>query len=156
MTAGEVCQRLTASPTLRVDDGSVWVHLDHAESHRCHAVLDEEFGSDHFAAEVAGRGRGTQKRHDRHIDLTGHDSCLSKDRPLASRSDVSFGLVQMRRVTSPVTVIRSHGGTATLRRARRLPTIRCVCRAAPGHERADVSNSGPLLGKGLSRECSSR
>ena len=29
---------------LLADDGSVWVHLDHMESHRCRVVLDEEPG----------------------------------------------------------------------------------------------------------------
>lgn len=34
-------------------DGSIWVHLDHVESHRCRAVLDEEFGPANFVSEVA-------------------------------------------------------------------------------------------------------
>jgi adenine-specific DNA-methyltransferase len=45
--------RLRQIKPLLADDGSVWVHLDHAESHRCRVVLDEEFGPDNFAAEVA-------------------------------------------------------------------------------------------------------
>src|SRR5690606_39682730 len=38
---------------LLADDGSVWVHLDHVESHRCRVVLDEELGERNFVAEVA-------------------------------------------------------------------------------------------------------
>lgn len=34
-------------------NGSIWVHLDHVESHRCRAILDEEFGPANFVAEVA-------------------------------------------------------------------------------------------------------
>lgn len=45
--------RLRQIKPLLTDDGSVWVHLDHTESHRCRSVLDEEFGSDNFVAEVA-------------------------------------------------------------------------------------------------------
>ena len=30
------------------DDGSVWVHLDDAEVHRCRLVLDEIFGPSNF------------------------------------------------------------------------------------------------------------
>lgn len=33
-------------------DGSIWVHLDDAEVHRARMVLDEEFGSKNFVAEV--------------------------------------------------------------------------------------------------------
>jgi adenine-specific DNA-methyltransferase len=38
---------------LLATNGSIWVHLDHVESHRCRAVLDEEFGPANFVAEVA-------------------------------------------------------------------------------------------------------
>lgn len=39
-------------PLLR-QDGSVWVHLDDVEVHRCRVVLDEEFGPHNFVAEVS-------------------------------------------------------------------------------------------------------
>lgn len=45
--------RLVQIRELLAEDGSVWVHLDHVESHRCRVVLDEEFGSDNFVAEIA-------------------------------------------------------------------------------------------------------
>lgn len=37
---------------LLADDGSLWVHLDDSENHRCRMVLDEELGSHNFIAEV--------------------------------------------------------------------------------------------------------
>lgn len=45
--------RLVQIRDLLSEDGSVWVHLDHVESHRCRVVLDEEFGSENFVAEIA-------------------------------------------------------------------------------------------------------
>jgi adenine-specific DNA-methyltransferase len=45
--------RLRQIEPLLAKDGSVWVHLDHVESHRCRLVLDEVFGSSNFVAEVA-------------------------------------------------------------------------------------------------------
>jgi len=46
--------RLVQIKELLADDGSVWVHLDDAEVHRCRSVLDEVFGS---GAPGAVRGR---------------------------------------------------------------------------------------------------
>ncbi|GAA0993466.1 site-specific DNA-methyltransferase [Subtercola frigoramans] len=34
------------------DDGSVWVHLDDSEVHRCRSVLDEEFGPENYVDTV--------------------------------------------------------------------------------------------------------
>ncbi|WP_380163776.1 site-specific DNA-methyltransferase [Jannaschia sp. R86511] len=45
--------RLKQIKPLLSDDGSVWVHLDHVESHRCRVVLDEQFGPENFVAEIA-------------------------------------------------------------------------------------------------------
>jgi adenine-specific DNA-methyltransferase len=45
--------RIRLIKELLAADGSIWVHLDHVESHRCRAVLDEEFGSNNFVADVA-------------------------------------------------------------------------------------------------------
>lgn len=45
--------RLRQIKPLLAKDASVWVHLDHVESHRCRAVLDEEFGPENFIGEVA-------------------------------------------------------------------------------------------------------
>ncbi|RBY87441.1 site-specific DNA-methyltransferase [Blastococcus sp. TF02A-26] len=44
--------RLMEIYPLLTDDGSVWVHLDDAEVHRCRAVLDEVFGAKNFVATV--------------------------------------------------------------------------------------------------------
>lgn len=44
--------RLRQIKPLLSDDGSVWVHLDDVEVHRCRAVMDEEFGAQNFVAEV--------------------------------------------------------------------------------------------------------
>jgi adenine-specific DNA-methyltransferase len=45
--------RLEQIKPLLAPDGSVWVHLDDAEVHRCRLVLDEVFGEDKFVATVA-------------------------------------------------------------------------------------------------------
>ena len=44
--------RLEQIKDLISEDGSVWVHLDDVEVHRCRAVMDEVFGPDKFVAEV--------------------------------------------------------------------------------------------------------
>lgn len=48
--------RLTQILDLLSPDGSVWVHLDDAEVHRCRCVLDEVLGADNFASAVIWRG----------------------------------------------------------------------------------------------------
>lgn len=45
--------RLLHMRKLLSDDGSIWVHLDHAENHRMRCLLDEVFGSSAFVAEIA-------------------------------------------------------------------------------------------------------
>lgn len=44
--------RLNQIKPLLSDDGSVWVHLDDAEVHRCRAVLDEVLGMENFVGTV--------------------------------------------------------------------------------------------------------
>lgn len=44
--------RLRQIKPLLADGGSVWVHLDDAEVHRCRVVMDEELGAENFIAEV--------------------------------------------------------------------------------------------------------
>jgi DNA modification methylase len=44
--------RLLQIKPLLSPNGSVWVHLDDTEVHRCRVVLDEVFGSDNFVATV--------------------------------------------------------------------------------------------------------
>ncbi|MGC3000128.1 site-specific DNA-methyltransferase [Streptomyces sp. G35A] len=44
--------RLRQIKPLLAEDGTVWVHLDDVEVHRCRAVMDEELGPENFVAEV--------------------------------------------------------------------------------------------------------
>lgn len=44
--------RLVQIRKLLANNGSVWVHLDDREAHRCRSVLDEVFGIDCFVSEV--------------------------------------------------------------------------------------------------------
>lgn len=60
---------------LLADDGSVWVHLDHMESHRCRAVLDEELGEKNFVAEVAWQ-KADSPRNDTKLLSTSQDVIL--------------------------------------------------------------------------------
>ncbi|MFG2779227.1 site-specific DNA-methyltransferase [Streptomyces prunicolor] len=56
-------------------DGSVWVHLDHVESHRCRLVLDEELGEENFVAEVAWQ-KADSPRNDTKLFSTSQDTIL--------------------------------------------------------------------------------
>ncbi|MEV6168228.1 site-specific DNA-methyltransferase [Streptomyces sp. NPDC051954] len=60
---------------LLADDGSVWVHLDHMESHRCRVVLDEELGESNFVAEVAWQ-KADSPRNDTTLLSTSQDTIL--------------------------------------------------------------------------------
>jgi adenine-specific DNA-methyltransferase len=44
--------RLTKLKKLLAADGSIWVHLDDVEMHRCRAVLDEVFGAENFVGVI--------------------------------------------------------------------------------------------------------
>lgn len=44
--------RLRQIRPLLAEDGSVWVHLDDVEVHRCRVVMDEMFGAENFVGEV--------------------------------------------------------------------------------------------------------
>ncbi|WP_207938729.1 site-specific DNA-methyltransferase [Actinomadura darangshiensis] len=57
------------------EDGSVWVHLDHSESHRCRLVLDEELGESNFVAEVAWQ-KADSPRNDTRLLSTSQDTIL--------------------------------------------------------------------------------
>lgn len=52
--------RLQQIKPLLSDDGSVWVHLDDVEVHRCRAVLDEVMGEDSFVAQIVWHKRTTR------------------------------------------------------------------------------------------------
>lgn len=51
--------RLVQIKTLLASNGSVWVHLDDHQVHRCRAVLDEVFGADRFMGSVIWRSADT-------------------------------------------------------------------------------------------------
>ncbi|WP_431945563.1 site-specific DNA-methyltransferase [Micromonospora marina] len=67
--------RLRQIKPLLSDDGSVWVHLDDAEVHRCRSVLDEELGAENFLAEVVWQ-KATSPRNDTTGFSVSHDSLL--------------------------------------------------------------------------------
>jgi len=67
--------RLRQIKPLLAGDGSVWVHLDDVEVHRCRAVLDEMFGSENFVAEVVWRKR-TSVANDSATFTAQHDIIL--------------------------------------------------------------------------------
>ncbi|WP_130288558.1 site-specific DNA-methyltransferase [Pseudonocardia sediminis] len=67
--------RIRQIKPLLSDDGSVWVHLDDAEVHRCRSVLDEEFGAENFVAEVVWQ-KVTSPRNDTTGISVSHDSLL--------------------------------------------------------------------------------
>ena len=52
--------RLQQIKPLLSQDGSVWVHLDDVEVHRCRAVLDEVMGEDSFVAQIVWHKRTTR------------------------------------------------------------------------------------------------
>ncbi|MET7936051.1 DNA methyltransferase [Streptomyces sp. NPDC005322] len=60
---------------LLAEDGSVWVHLDHTESHRCRVVLDEELGENNFVAEIAWQ-KVASPRGDAKLLSTSQDTIL--------------------------------------------------------------------------------
>jgi adenine-specific DNA-methyltransferase len=60
---------------LLAEDGSVWVHLDHMESHRCRVVLDEELGENNFVAEIAWQ-KADSPRNDTKLLSTSQDVIL--------------------------------------------------------------------------------
>lgn len=64
--------RLEQIHHLLADDGSVWVHLDDAESHRARCVLDEIFGAENFVASIVWQKR--YSRENRVIIGSVHDS----------------------------------------------------------------------------------
>lgn len=67
--------RLLQIKKILANDGSVWVHLDDAEVHRCRVVMDEVFGSDRFAASVIWRSADTGNYDDKRFS-TDHNTIL--------------------------------------------------------------------------------
>lgn len=67
--------RLTQIKPLLADDGSVWVHLDDVEVHRCRVVLDEVMGSENFVAQIAWE-KTDSPRMDAQLFSKSYDSLL--------------------------------------------------------------------------------
>lgn len=67
--------RLKQIKPLLSADSSVWVHLDDTEVHRCRVVMDEEFGSESFVAEVVWQ-KVTSPRNDSKGISGSHDVIL--------------------------------------------------------------------------------
>lgn len=96
--------RLRQIKPLLADAGSVWVHLDHAEVHRCRVVMDEELGEDNFVAEVAWQ-KATSPRNDT------KGMSVSQDTILVYRASDAWVPNRMDRLaTSNTTRYRSRDG----------------------------------------------
>ncbi len=66
--------RLVQIKPLLATDGSIWVHLDDAEVHRCRCVMDEILGSANFVASIVWE-KDKGRRND--TDISGvHDTLL--------------------------------------------------------------------------------
>lgn len=70
-------------PLLR-DDGTVWVHLDDAEVHRCRSVMDEELGADHYLGTVIWQ-KADGPRNDLPNFSVDHDTILVYGKSAAAR-----------------------------------------------------------------------
>ena len=66
--------RLRQVKSLLAPAGSIWVHLDDAEVHRCRSVLDEELGTHGFISQVIWQKRTS--RENRAAFSESHDTML--------------------------------------------------------------------------------
>lgn len=93
--------RLGQIHPLLAPDGSVWVHLDHVESHRCRAVLDEEFGPENFVGEIAWQKADSLRADTKGISVS-HDVILVYRKTTAFSPNTSARTVHMNtRFSSP-------------------------------------------------------
>lgn len=67
--------RLRQIMPLLAKDGSIWVHLDDVEVHRCRSVMDEILGPDNFVAEVVWQ-KADSTRNDAKTLSVDHDTML--------------------------------------------------------------------------------
>ncbi len=67
--------RLEQIRPLLAPDGSVWVHLDDAEVHRCRCVMDEVLGASNYVATIVWRRRNDPRNTARFVSGD-HDSIL--------------------------------------------------------------------------------
>jgi adenine-specific DNA-methyltransferase len=77
--------RLVQIRPLLAEDGSVWVHLDDAETHRCRSVLDEVMGTENFVAEVVWRAADSSNNDAKQFSLD-HNTILVYSRQPGWRS----------------------------------------------------------------------
>lgn len=92
--------RLTQIKPLLSDEGSIWVHLDDVEVHRCRAVLDEVMGADHFASQIVWQKRTT--RENRAAFSDNHDHILVYTKSAVTRwRDVRNRLVRTEAMKNP-------------------------------------------------------
>jgi len=75
--------RLVQIMPLLAANGSIWVHLDDAEVHRCRCVMDEVLGASNFVTTVVWKRRNDPRNTARHISLD-HDTLLVYGLDLAS------------------------------------------------------------------------
>lgn len=83
--------RIRQIKPLLTEDGSVWVHLDDVQVHRCRVVMDEQFGAKGFVGTVVWQKR--YSRESRPAIGEAHDSILvyakNVDRFKMSRNKVA-------------------------------------------------------------------
>lgn len=72
--------RLLHMKRLLSNDGSIWVHLDHAENHRMRLLLDEVFGASGFVSEVIWQ-KASHVRNDSKTFSVDHDMVLVYGQP---------------------------------------------------------------------------
>lgn len=73
--------RLVQIKKLLAPDGSVWVHLDDREAHRCRCVLDEVFGTDCFVSEVVWETTDARKMDAKQFSLAHNRLLVYSRRP---------------------------------------------------------------------------
>lgn len=94
--------RLRQLKPLLTRDGSVWVHLDDSEVHRCRSVLDEELGPENFVTEIIWQKVYTVKNTAKYFS-TDHDTILVYARNKAEwvRNRLPRSLAMDARYTNP-------------------------------------------------------
>lgn len=82
--------RLVQLKPLLAPNGSIWVHLDDAEVHRCRCVMDEVLGSANFVATVVWQKIHARNNSAQHMSAV-HDSMLiyARDKPRLSFARVA-------------------------------------------------------------------
>lgn len=61
--------RLRQIRPLLAEDGSIWVHLDDAELHRCRSVMDEELGAENFVTSVVWEKADSPNNSAKHLSI---------------------------------------------------------------------------------------